>query len=205
MLSGVILAGGRGSRMGGDKGLVDLMDKPMVVHVVDALSTVAEDMTVSVGGGCAPAYQRALGTRVRTVEDRAAGRGPLEGLCNGFAAPRETYVAVVPCDVPLLRPEVLRLLADRAVGRDGAVPVVRGYLEPLVAVYERDAGLRSFSEELETGRGKVTNALARMDIERVEEDDLRVVDGQLQSFWNINSKEDLMKAEEMVRRRSRHR
>ena len=184
---------------------MDLADRPMVAHVVDALSTVADDITVSVGGGCAPAYHGALGTRVRTVEDRATGRGPLEGLCNAFAVPGETYVAVVPCDVPLLRPEVLRLLAEVAVGRDGAVPVVRGYLEPLVAVYERDAGLRSFSEELDTGRGKVTNALARMDVERVEEDDLREVDGQLQSFWNINSKEDLIKVEEMVRQRSRRR
>lgn len=204
MRSGVVLAGGMGSRIGGDKGLVDLGDGPMVMHVVSALSQVAEDITVAVGEGRGPAYQRALGDRVTTVEDRTPGRGPLEGLCNGFALGRSAYVAVVPCDVPFLRPEVLELLADRAVGRDGAVPVVRGYLEPLVAVYERDAGLRSFSEELETGRGKVTSALARMEIERVEEDDLRVVDDQLQSFWNINSKEDLMKAEEMVRRRSRH-
>jgi molybdopterin-guanine dinucleotide biosynthesis protein A len=98
-----------------------------------------------------------------------------------------------------LRTEVLELLARRADGRDGAVPVVGGFLEPLVAVYRREAGLRRFAHELETGVGKVSNALGHMDICRVEETELREVDDQLLSFWNVNSKEDLRKAEDMIR------
>lgn len=199
MLSGVVLAGGRGSRMGGDKGLAKVGDRPMLLHVLRTLSDITDDIIVAVGKGCRPVYQESLGPSVRTVEDRASGRGPLEGLSNAFRDVEREYVAVVPCDVPLLRSGVLELLARRAVGKDGAVPVVGGYLEPLVAVYRRDAGLKRFEEELETGVGKVSNALQHMDIRRVDEEDLRVVDGLLLSFWNVNSKEDLDRAEEIAR------
>ncbi|MEW5748269.1 MAG: molybdenum cofactor guanylyltransferase [Candidatus Thermoplasmatota archaeon] len=199
MLSGVVLAGGAGSRMGGEKGLVELCGRPMVLSVLDALSQVADDITVAVGPGRGPEYRRVLGHGVAVVEDRAAGRGPLEGLRNAFREARHGSVAVAPCDVPFLRPDIVALLARRAAGRDGAVPVVRGYLEPLVAVYMRGAGLAAFAEELASGRGKVADALARMDLLRVGEDELRAVDGQLLSFWNVNSKEDLRRAEEALR------
>ena len=199
MLSGVILAGGKGSRIGGDKGLVEVGDRPMLLHVLRALSGITDDIIIAVGSGCGPAYQQSLGHGVRTVEDRTPGRGPLEGLSNAFREAEQAYVAVVPCDVPLLRTEVMQLLAHRAAGRDGAVPIVGGFLEPLVAVYRRETGLRRFADELETGVGKVSNALEHMDICRVEETDLREVDELLLSFWNVNSKEDLKKAEKMVR------
>ena len=200
MLSGVVLAGGKGSRIGGDKGLMNLVDRPMVVHVVDALSVVAEDITVSVGGGCGSVYQKVLGARIKTVEDRAPGRGPIEGLSTAFGEAEREYVAVVPCDVPLLRTEVIDLLARRAVGSDGAVPVIGGFLEPLVAVYRREAGLRRFAEGVERGDGKVGDAVGQMDIQEVDEDEIKEVDGSLLSFWNVNSKEDLEEAGGMIRR-----
>lgn len=187
--------------MGGEKGLVELRGRPMLLSVLDALSEVVEDVTVAVGGGRVPEYRRVLGHEVAVVEDRAAGRGPLEGLCNAFREVRHDLVAVAPCDVPFLRPEVVALLARRAAGRDGAVPVVRGYLEPLVAVYARDAGLRCFAMALDSGKGKVADALACMGLCRVGEDELRAVDPDLVSFWNINSKEDLRRAEGIARRR----
>lgn len=186
--------------MGGEKGLVELCGRPMILSVLDALSRVADDITVAVGSGRGPEYRRVLGRDVVVVEDRAAGRGPLEGLCNAFREARHGSVAVAPCDVPFLRPDIVALLARRAAGREGAVPVVRGYLEPLVAVYSRDAGLDCFAKGLDSGKGKVADALGCLDIRRVVEDDLRAVDPDLVSFWNINSKEDLGRAEVAARR-----
>lgn len=186
--------------MGEDKGLAKVGDRPMLLHVVHALSSITADVVVAVGSGCGPGHQELLGPDVRVVEDRTSGRGPLEGLCNAFGAVRGTYVVVAPCDVPLLRTEVLELLVGRSSGRDGAVPVVRGYLEPLVAVYKREEALRRFSNELETGLGRVGKALEGMDICRVEEEDLRRADSQLLSFWNVNSKEDLEAVGEFIRK-----
>lgn len=198
MLSGVILAGGIGSRMGTEKGLVSICSKPMVVSVFDAVSRVAEEVFLAVGTGRARAYSGLLGSEVRVLEDSASGRGPLEGLVNAFGLARGEYVVVAPCDAPFLRSEVLELLRSRAVGSDGAVPVVRGYLEPLVAVYRRDAGLRSFQDGLTEGRGKVGDALARMTLNTVDERELRMLDPDLLSFWNVNSREDLMRAKRLM-------
>lgn len=181
--------------MGGDKGLVTVGSRPMFMHAVEAVSRVAEDVLLAVGMGCMRRYSDLVGPRVRVVEDTARGRGPLEGLTNAFDLAKGAYIAVVPCDAPLVRPELLQLLASKAVGADGAVPVVRGYVEPLVAVYEREAGIRSFREELAKGIGKASNAVANMDVVRVQEDELAKVDPELLSFWNINSQEDLSRVE----------
>lgn len=197
MLSGVVLAGGMGTRMGVDKGLVTVGSKPMFLHVVDAVSALTQDIVVSVGRGMLPAYEDRAGRGVILVEDRAKGLGPLEGLSNGFRRVKGDYVVVAPCDTPLLRPELLRLLASRAGGRDGAVPEIGGYLEPLVAVYRRTA-VGCFERELENGIGKVGNALAGMDIRLVGEDELRSVDPDLLSLRNINSPEDLDAVREML-------
>lgn len=200
MLSGVVLAGGRGSRIGGDKGLADVGGLPMVALVLRALSEVTDDIVVAVSGGAGPTYRQALGQSVRILEDRTPDRGPLEGLSNALRLTRQDLVVVVPCDVPFLKADILKLLEAKAAGRDAAVPVVSGFLEPLVAVYRKKAGLRQFRRELDLGTGKVGNAIQHMDFCRVEEVDLRAVDERLLSFWNVNSKEDLARAGEMARR-----
>lgn len=198
MLSGVILAGGVGSRMGTEKGLVSICSRPMVVSVFDAVSRVADEVFIAVGSGRGHMYSGMLGRKARILEDSTAGRGPLEGLANAFNLARGEYVVVAPCDAPFLRSEVLEALRARALGSEGAVPVVRGYLEPLVAVYRREAALRAFQSELAEGRGKVGDALSRMTLNLVEERELRMLDADLLSFWNINSPDDLLRAKRLM-------
>lgn len=198
MLSGVVLAGGVGSRMGGDKGLVRIGARPMFMYAIESVSRIADDVLLAVAKDCGSKYAGIVDGHVRVVEDTAPGRGPLEGLINSFELAKGTFVAVIPCDAPFVRYEVLSLLASKTRGYDGAVPVVRGFIEPLVAVYARTPALQAFKEELAAGTGKVSNAVARLRIARVQEEDLRDVDPDLSSFWNINSQADLSKAEDMT-------
>lgn len=198
MLSGVILAGGSGSRMGREKGLVCIGGRPMVTSVADAVSRVADEVFIAVGMGRRETYSRICSQKVCLVEDSVQGRGPLEGLMNSFIRAKGEYVVVAPCDTPFLRSEVLEMLRARATGSDGAVPVVRGYIEPLVAVYGRNAALRSFQEELTEGRGKVGDAVARLALNLVHERELKALDPELLSFWNVNTEDDLVKAKRMM-------
>lgn len=186
--------------MGREKGLVSLGGRPMVASVADAVSRVADEVFLAVGMGRREAYSSFCDQRLRLVEDSASGRGPLEGLMNAFILAKGDYVVVSPCDTPFLRSEVLEMLRARATGSEGAVPVVRGHVEPLVAVYRKNAALRSFQEELAEGRGKVGDAVARLILNFVDERELKALDPDLLSFWNVNTEEDLVRARRMMSR-----
>lgn len=127
-LTGLILAGGRGSRLGGrDKGLVSLNGEPLVSHAVTPLSDHVAELLISANRHLGD-YQ-ALG--YRTVRDASPDYpGPLAGLLAGLEAATTPWLVVVPCDAPLLPGSLVPRLvagiaeadsadADIAVAHDG--------------------------------------------------------------------------------------
>lgn len=127
-ITGLILAGGRGSRMGGiDKGLVLLNGRPMVAHVVERLRPQVS--TVLINANRNLEQYRAHGFPV--VSDQASGfLGPLAGMASGLQAAATLYVVTVPCDSPLIGSDLVARLAaalthedaDIAVAHDGERP-----------------------------------------------------------------------------------
>jgi molybdopterin-guanine dinucleotide biosynthesis protein A len=145
-VSGIVLAGGLGRRMGGvDKGLQPLHGRPMVTHVIARLAPQVGEIVVNANQNL-EAY-RAFGHRV--VPDAIGGfAGPLAGLHAGLGAATRSFAATAPCDSPFLPQDlVARLMAaladnDLAVAKTGAQPhpvfslvrvVVRGHLEAFLA------------------------------------------------------------------------
>lgn len=124
-ITGVILAGGQGSRMGGvDKGLVDLAGRPLVAHVLDALRPQVDDIIISANRSLD--QYRAFGYPV--VTDAEAGfQGPLAGMAAALARVGTPLAAFVPCDGPALPPDLVDRLrralddagAEVAVAHDG--------------------------------------------------------------------------------------
>ena len=116
-VSGIVLAGGQGSRMGGvDKGLQPFMGRPMVAHAVERLAPQVDELLINANRN--PEAYAALGHRV--IADEIEGfAGPLAGFERGLAHARGELVATVPCDSPFLpRDLVARLRA--ALEREGA-------------------------------------------------------------------------------------
>jgi len=200
MLSGAILSGGQSSRMGQEKGLVRLGGEPLIRHVARALANVADEIVVAVAKGRAEEYVRVLDGDFVLAEDREADVGPLEGLITALSSARGDYVLVSPCDTPFLRTAVCEATASRAEGKDGAVPIIRGYQEPLHAVYRRTTALKAFEEALSRGKRRPADGYGALELARVPEEVLRALDPQLESFWNLNTPEDLLQAEERLRR-----
>jgi len=201
MLSALILAGGLGSRMGTDKGLAQLGGAPLVRHIGDVLSGVADEVVVSVAHGKAGLYSEILGDLFRYVEDKDEGVGPLEGLVQGLRFARGDYVIVSPCDTPFLRKAVCESVIRSAMGRDGSVPMTgRTYLEPLHAAYRRGRCAEVFGTALSKGGRAPQEAFRGLDLVFLREEEVRGLDPDLLSFWNINSPEDLRKAESQLAR-----
>jgi len=145
-VSGIVLAGGQGRRMGGvDKGLQPLHGRPMVAHVIARLAPQVGEIVVNANQNL-QAY-RAFGHRV--VPDAIGGfAGPLAGLHAGLGAATRAFAVTAPCDSPFLPEDlVARLLGalrdnDLAVAKTGDQPhpvfslarvAVRGHLEAFLA------------------------------------------------------------------------
>jgi len=200
MLSGVVLSGGQSKRLGREKGLALLGGTPLVGHVVRAIGGLADEVLISVAGGMAAIYEGAIEEDVRIVEDSRPRLGPLEGLVSTFGAARGEYVLVAPCDTPFLKAKVCEAVLKEALGKNGAVPVINGYYEPLHAAYHKEAGLRAFESSLKDGKRKVTDAYPIMSLAEVDEATIRRIDPALESFWNMNTAADLAEAEKRLNR-----
>ena len=120
-ITGLVLAGGRGSRMGGaDKGLQPLQGRPLAQHAIGRLRPQVGPLWVSANRN-APAYA-ALGVPV--CADTVAGQpGPLAGLLAGLGVCATPWLAAVPCDVPRFPADLVRRLAAGLQAADAELAI----------------------------------------------------------------------------------
>lgn len=184
-ITGVILAGGRARRMGGaDKGLLQLAGQPMVARVARALRPQVGELLVSANRN--PGRYGEL-CACRVLADMVEGyAGPLAGVAAGLAAARQPLVLVVPCDAPLLAPDLAERLAApvRGGGADVAVASDGHRMQPVLAVIRRELrpGLEAY---LEAGERRADRWLLAQRLARVPFPD------RPEMFTNVNTPEDL--------------
>ena len=183
-VTGIVLAGGQGSRMGGvDKGLQDFRGKPMVAHVVERLAPQVDELLINANRN-AEAYA-AFGYRV--IADEIEGfAGPLAGFERGLAHAAKPLVVTVPCDSPFLPGDLVSRLraALDGEGADLAVAKTGEQAHPVFSLMRRDvhASLRRF---LESGQRKIDKWYAALRVVEVAFDDVAG------AFVNINTREEL--------------
>lgn len=178
--------------MGRDKGLVQLDGRPLVEHVRRASMGVGQQVFLVTNRPEAYAF---LG--LRTASDREPGRGSLEGLRSALSAGRSEHVLVVACDMPFVRPALLRHLAAQAGSADAVVPRYQGQLQPFLALYSRRC-LPAVEQALCEERLEVRVVLQELNFAVVEESELRAHDPRGLSFYNLNTPEDLERAGEIL-------
>jgi molybdopterin-guanine dinucleotide biosynthesis protein A len=141
------------------------------------------------------------GLPVELVRDRHAGVGPLAGLHAALASTEgQDGVVCVAGDMPFVPEPLLYLLRDRAPEADAVVPRVGGRPEPLLARYARRC-LTAVEGQLAAGERAVHLLLDHLVVAWVDEDDLRAVDPALRALTNVNTPEDLARAQALVGRR----
>lgn len=194
-VTGIILAGGRSSRLGRDKALLCFEGKPLILRLVRLLEGLCPEVLVITGEE--RRYMDLLDVPV--VADLVKGVGPLGGLYTALAVSSHDHNLVLACDMPLLKPHLLTLLFARielAPWAEAIVPEVRGELEPFPGVYRRNS-LRKLARLLKAGRFRVQGLLELLACATIPEEEIRAIDPGLRSFTNLNRPEEL---EELERR-----
>lgn len=157
--SAVILAGGKSSRMGRDKALLEVDGQPLLARQVQlARNAGADDVFIS---GRVGADYAAFNCRV--LRDRLNDSGPLAGIESALAATTTPLLLVLAVDMPDMSVDLLRHLAMHCTETTGSIPRVRGASEPLAAFYPK-AALRLLAQ-LVDARRSLTPALSRRERE----------------------------------------
>ncbi len=193
-VTGIILAGGRATRMGGkDKGLMELAGRPLVAHALMRLQPQVADIVISAN------RNRSLYGRFGwpVVPDPDETRpGPLAGVAAAMGIGEHDYYASVPCDAPHFPRDLIRRLYDALQENDALCSVAcnRGAMQPVFALY-RKAARPAIERYLQAGESKVRCWHERHRSIRVSFDD-----HPPHSFLNINTEEQLRTAEIRLRR-----
>lgn len=198
MDTALILAGGESARFGRPKALVDVVGKKMVMRVAEAVAPLAGEVVVSVATREMAEALRSVLPSAHVAVDRRHGRGPIEGIGRGFEIARGERVLVAPCDAPLLRTELYRLLLEALGDHEASVPKFDVF-DPVRAVYRKAAVLRVLAASM-TPLPSPSSMVDRLDTVFVDAARLRTVDPRLDSFLDVNRESDL--AEVLVRLKS---
>lgn len=196
--SAVILAGGFSKRFGRDKGLIQLAGKPLILHVLDRISRVVDEIVVVVSSeGQREKFESLLRGKTNTVVDQRGMQSPLVGALTGFGNARGGYSLLLPCDTPFVSRQIASLLLDLCVNRSAVIPrSPNGYIEPLQAVYHTKSALIAAETALKEKKLDLRSMISYLkSVRYVSTMVLRQFDPKLLTFFNINTFEDLRKAE----------
>lgn len=194
MRSGLILAGGRSTRFGGEEKSLKLVNgKRMICRVIDALSPIVDELIISVRDERQRDLLYPSISGYEFVFDETRDIGPLSGVYAGLRRAKGEYVAVVACDMPLINKAAVELLFEKAEGHEAAIPRhPDGLIEPLHAVYKKEPMLRAVRESIEAGERKISAPLKRLkDVVYVPDEEIKKVDRELDTFLNVNRAEDM--------------
>jgi molybdopterin-guanine dinucleotide biosynthesis protein A len=187
-MTGIILAGGRSSRMGQPKALLPFDGEPLILHIVRLLQQQFDELLVVAAPG-----QDVPQMPVRLVRDEVAYQGPVGGIYYGLKAAGDDVCFVTSCDSAFLNPALIAHLVSAIASYDVVVPHWNGRFQPLHAVYRRSV-LPILDRQLAMGELRPVSLFDRVRTRRVEEDEIRQYDPDGLSFFNMNTPEDYQDA-----------
>jgi molybdopterin-guanine dinucleotide biosynthesis protein A len=195
MRSSIILCGGRGQRMGQDKGLVLYKGKLLISHVLDVvIPEFRENILVFRDVDQYKKYYAHLKDypELKIVYDLEQDQGPLIGIYSGLKKSKSDSALIFPCDSPLIDTKPIRLLKNYPLdGHAALVPQGKdGRLEPLHSVYEKDKTLKAIEIILGTDKRNVKSLYRFMDVKYIPVEE---VDPTGKFFVNLNRPSDLEK------------
>lgn len=197
-ISCIVLAGGKGLRLGKDKALETIGNKSLLHWVVSYLSLFKSNIII------VTAEKQSLSQltdypELRIVTDAYPDKGPLAGIYTGLAASDSLYNLVVACDMPFLNYALLNYMLQISADFDLVIPRLGDMVEPLHAVYSKTC-LPPIKSLLEQGNLSIRGLFSLVRIRYVEATEINRFDPEHLSFFNINTKSDLQMAGELLRR-----
>ena len=187
-ITGVILAGGKSSRYGRNKALVDVDGLPLIERVIRVMESVFQRLVLITNTPHEYAY-----LQLPMYEDLIKGLGPIGGILTGLEAISDEAGFFVACDMPFLNKELVRHMIEVRDDFSAVVPRIGWKIEALHALYSK-RGLPAIRKLIASGEYQVIKFFDRIRVRWLEEGEIRTFDPKLRSFLNVNRPEELSEA-----------
>jgi len=196
-IGSIVLAGGKGLRLGYEKAVETVGNKSLIQWVVFSLSFLNSDIIIVTAAK--QVFPQFIGyPKLRIVTDTYPGKGPLGGIYTGLAASDSFYNLVVACDMPFLNQNLLDCMIQISASFDLVVPRLGNMVEPLHAVYSKGC-LAPIEGLLKQGNLKIHELFTLVRVRYVEAREINKFDPKHLSFFNVNTEADLETAREIAR------
>jgi len=184
-VAGFILLGGKSSRYGSNKAFVEIDGVRLVDRVAGIMQSIFQRVVLLTNTPEEYAY-----LQMPMVEDLVKGFGPMGGIYTGLMTLSDEAGFFVACDMPFLSESLIRHMVDLRADFDAVVPRMDWMLEPLHALYSKKC-LHVIHEAIGQHQHQILKCFAEMRVRYLDEEELRLWDPDLRSFFNINKPEDL--------------
>jgi molybdopterin-guanine dinucleotide biosynthesis protein A len=187
--SAIILAGGKNTRMGRNKALIQLSSGETILqNTVSILKRLFPEIIIVTNQK--ETYQE---FDVSVVEDLIREVGPLGGIFTGLCYSTSEFNFVVACDMPFIQISLIELLLAEGGTSDVVLPEVDNQVEPLFALYSKSC-IPVMFEQLQKRNLKMREVLSKLQVKKIGREEIDRVDPNHLSFFNINAEEDLRRA-----------
>lgn len=190
MATGIILAGGRGTRMPGDKSFMEVAGRRVISIQLDELGGLFEEFLIVGNIERMDRLSEFEARGVRVVEETVRGKGPLGGILSGLLLSRTEENFLLACDMPFVKRAAVEFTLRGLDGYEVAVPVMPEGLEPLHAAYSRSC-LEAIEARVGRGELKVTGFYDDVKVNYIPWERLERFDQTGRMLFNVNSPEDI--------------
>ena len=194
-MTGVILTGGKSSRMGQDKALLSVGGVQLIRRILDVFEKLFDEILVVTNK-----TGRHTGSGYREVTDIIPDCGPLGGIYTGLSYAKSDRIFVASCDLPFINDSTVKIVIGEPVSYDIVAPDDGHRLHPLHAVYSTRC-TPYIREWLDSGFYNVTkfiNEVEGLSVRKVQMSEIIAGDPDLKSFFNMNTQEDWAEANKVV-------
>lgn len=181
-ITGIILAGGKSSRMGFDKGLADVNGNKMIELVYAALLQVTDDVMIIANTNAYDYLQ------LPVYKDIFEDKGPIAGIYTGLSHSTTQKNLIVACDMPFVNHKLLQRMLEYGNNYEIVVPSVNGQMEPLCGFYKKEIA-EQLKEIIEMNILSVHKAIEFFDYHTMAVNDTEAMENN--PFANLNRPEDL--------------
>jgi molybdopterin-guanine dinucleotide biosynthesis protein A len=190
-ITGVILAGGKSSRFGKNKALVEINGTPLIERVVHIMAKIFQNIIISSN---TPHEYEYLGLPI--YKDIIVDLGPIGGIYTGLKVIKDDVGFFVACDMPFLNENLIRYMAGLRGGSDIVIPRVDWMIEALHAIYTKKC-LPQIEKQVHLGIYHPRQLLEVMNVKYIDEAKLRSFDPHLDAFINVNRPSELSKIKKL--------